>query len=211
MIRAEHLIKPLYGELVRAEKSDPTVAFARYNEHHLHYALARGIEDRGARWIVLEGAHRAYKRNLCDVYAEWDNGELWVELKRGWHGYGKGWNSKPGEQLESWLWDLCRLRRITGPKALRALVLVHFRQACCERAGTPAPDPQLVEKIAKRITAGKGITTALPRRVSAWQAPELFARVLERLSVDYHESSTVAGRVRSEGGAALYRFFAGVF
>lgn len=127
---AGSLVRALIDEHELCERNDPSVAFGRYNEHHLSHALARSLESQAGAWVVLEAYHPTYRdHERCDLYAKLPGGgEIWLEIKRGWHGTGPDWKTKPSERLEAWVDDVVRLRRIEDEGARRAFVLLHYSQ-----------------------------------------------------------------------------------
>jgi hypothetical protein len=211
MVTAGDLVATLESELEIAESVDPDVPLSAYNEHHLHYVLGRHLEELGASRVVLEARHGSYGNDFCDIYAEWQRCELWLEVKRGWHGYGEGWNSKPREQLRNWLWDVSKLMRIRHDRARRAVVLVHHRQTSAEPQFAPTIAVSACDRAARLIIAGKDPWPALPDRISATAAPVIFTEVLRRIASDMVETEAIPGSVLCGGAPVNYRFIAAVF
>lgn len=207
----------LLDEARRCEERDPFAAFGNYDEHHLSHVLARALEQQHDAWVVLEAHHDGSygSARWCDLYAELPGPEdLWLEVKRGWHGVGEHWNSKPREQLLCWLHDLVRLHDVRPP-ARRAFVMLHYAQERVNREVDSAEYRQRGQEIAAEIRkthtkAQRNLSALLPEgHMAAPDALAILEAVLRALPGEIAEVRH-RGAVRLDNEDIVYRFLAWV-
>lgn len=176
----EFILAALNAEKQRLDKFDDK-PFGEYHETHLAHALGCALE-RAGYLTILEEKSEAYGKDRCDLYAWSSEREFRIEVKRGWHGAGKGWNSKPSELLESWLIDASKLYR--HPDGERYFVLLHFRQRALERGEAFVGEPgwqEMVPGAVETIRAGKR-DFVLPDRISPHGAEWFLQEVIRGLT-----------------------------
>lgn len=202
------VVGALLGEKRRLEAWDETVPFAAYHEAQLAFAVGGELAQGGAT-VVVEAGYPAAPRDRCDVYADFAGEEWWIELKRGWHGSGPGWNSKPSEQLGNWLADARKLLSVGAP-AQRLFVLAHYRQEAASFEPSIDRDTMAVlgREIAERLRTGEQVV--LPDGINGADALLLLSSTLISLAgrrVHLVRDEAV-GRGFAPGERLVYSFLA---
>lgn len=189
-----------------------------YHESHLALVIGHALLNAGASYVVPEVKPLDYpKGERCDLFAKCDNEAWYMEIKKGWHGVTDGWQTKPGEQLGGWLWDLIKLHRITDAAAHRCFVLVHARQHDLSKVASRLNEKNIhadAVKISDHLKAGLAWDDLpLPAsRMNSWKAMALLEAVLQNLGKVHLMAEPFLGTDFEQDGKKMeHRIIVGCF
>ena len=109
-VTADTIAHELLNEVQRIETLAHPLIIAGYSEEaHYQAALHYWLRTCGIGHIFIEAQYPGDRwHERCDIVVL-GSSPIWIELKRSWLGYGKGWNTKPREQIRNLLWDCAKL------------------------------------------------------------------------------------------------------
>lgn len=140
-----HLIGEVFRDLRAVAEAGPNERLPKEEQiRSCIYATLRG----GARAVCAEHGYASVNdgsRSECDIWTVAAGGEeSWLEFKRCWA--VAGWNNKPSEQVESWRYDVGKLRTASR-QSDRYFLLVGFFDFDPLAGATPKRRP-LIDAIA---------------------------------------------------------------
>lgn len=186
-----------------------------FHEVHLALPVGRKLLNGGAEYVVLEATPDEYgEHDRCDLFARIGKEKWYVEVKKGWHGSGVGWNTKPKEQLQNCLHDLWKLSQLRGAANRRIFALLHFRQHDLS-ARAKTFDPNEVDAAADVIVRAlkRKHEPPLPKRTfHSWIVMAIIESTLRKLgSVQTLKEPRMGKDFEREGKIMEHRVLVGCF
>ncbi len=190
----------------RCAHFEPKTSFGEHlHETHLSHIIGLYLESKNY-WTVLEAGCEEYENDRCDLYALKDGIELWCEIKRGWHGIGSGWVTKPQEELKTWIDDIVKLTRIKNSKPVNCyFLLLHFRQKKFDYF-VESIESQVASKIVNSLRENKDYHQHIPLRISMQSAVNIIGNILQ---ISSKENDKIEFDLTNENDSLIYRLYCG--
>lgn len=190
---------------------EPKTSFGEdLHESNLSHIIGGYLEKKEGYWVILEAWCKEYEKGRCDLYwrdSEKNDIESWCEIKKGWHGNGEEWNTKPRDQLVTWINDIVKLINIKD--ANRYFILLHYRQNKYTYSfdDHDSNSSSTALKIVNSLRLGKVYQRHIPLGIPMQSAINILCFILKQVSKEV--TPIIDFDLTGENDLLIYRLYCG--